>query len=96
MSLFDIDPAIGGQQPNGFDEWSALYELYRVNHVKLTVSVENLEATALAFLVFPTSTSSDPGLTYTAALGARGVKSFLIPQRGSGRNVITRTFSWSA
>lgn len=34
--------------------------------------------------------------TYTSCLGKPGVKHFIVPQKGSGRNVYSETYEWSA
>lgn len=41
-SIFDPQYAVGGGQPRGFDQWSALYANYRVHGVKITVYAQSL------------------------------------------------------
>ncbi len=42
--VYDVDPAVGGAAANGFNEWMAIYGLYRVLHCKATVQFANREA----------------------------------------------------
>lgn len=95
MSLYDLDASLGGEQPNGYDAWTAFYSNYLVSKVTLTVQYENLEDQCVGVTVLPSRYSNNAG-TYTSSLGKPGIKHFIVPQQGSGRNVISRTYTWTA
>lgn len=40
-SLYDPDSTGTGHQPRGYDQWAAMYEKYRVNACKVSVSIVN-------------------------------------------------------
>lgn len=47
-SLFDPDTQVGGQQPVGFDQWSALYRHYRVVGCRAEVTLGQSSLTQIA------------------------------------------------
>lgn len=55
---YDPDFASGGQQPMGFDQWSAFYRRYRVKAVKTNVLfINNAAVTAIGY-ISPLNTSA--------------------------------------
>lgn len=41
---FDIDPSVGNLTLNGFNQWMAIYSVYRVTHFKIKVTANNLSS----------------------------------------------------
>lgn len=44
-----------GEQPIGYDQWSALYSTYRVHSVKVAYEIENRGDEPLVAVMFPTN-----------------------------------------
>lgn len=76
-SAFDPEFAVGGGQPIGFDQWSALYRRYRVLACKIDAQFQNKGASASAFVV-PMNTSS------SLVTGQQ-----IVEQQGSKRKMLT-------
>lgn len=62
-SVYDVEDAIGGRQPNGFDQWAAFYRRYLVHGCAIHLDIingNNANSSAANFALFPTTDS----LTY--------------------------------
>lgn len=57
-SLFDPEFAVGGAQPRGFDEWSALYERYIVYSCTIKLTFINEGTTGISGVLVPSLSSS--------------------------------------
>lgn len=57
---FDPYLGVGGGQPMGFDQLSALYLKYRIHSSKIRIKACNLTAIPVALIVYPESSSSAP------------------------------------
>lgn len=85
-SLFDPDYSFGGQQPMGFDEWSAFYSTYKVIASKITIeAVNNIGSTipTCSMVVYP-SNSATTG-TSTRMEATPGAKIRIVGM-GSGKH----------
>lgn len=86
MSLFDIDDAIGGEQPVGFDQFSNLYGNYRVSNCLLTATFENADDSARVLTILPSPGSSNTR-SLSNTLSLPHCVSVVIPSKGSGVNI---------
>lgn len=66
-----------------------------MNRVTVEIYLENLGSSSLTFALFPFS-SDTAGGSLTSVLGFTGVKYFAVPSVGSGKNIVTRRFSFNA
>lgn len=95
MSLYDLDDAVGGEQPVGFDQFSGLYANYSVKDFSVTFTYENSDNSARYITLLPSPTSTNPrSLSNTLALPY--VVSALCPAKGSGVNIMSITLRMSA
>lgn len=77
---FDPDFATGGQQPLGFDEWSAFYRKYRVTGCKVALTCVNDSDSAVHAYIVMNNTST-----------AFTDKNQLIEQQYTNHKVVART-----
>lgn len=87
--LFDPEVAVGGQQPNGFDQMMAIYEKYAGMACKIRVTLVNLGSTGVRYSVFPLNTATSPG-TLQSALSLPFAKTGMVGNSG-GSNKVTIT-----
>lgn len=89
--LYDIDPSVGNLTVIGFDQWMALYNVFRVKRVTFIVTASNNEAfpVRIASCWFPQSTSS---FLRSQWLNEHGKEhETLGPLTGMGRTKFTRS-----
>lgn len=68
-SAYDFDPTIGSTAVAGFSEAAAIYSMYRVLSVKMTVDFSNQEAfPATCWICYVASFVGDPGANSSGAL----------------------------
>lgn len=77
-SLYDFDLSGTGNQPVGFDQWSAFYNKYRVLSTDVEIRIENRGPTSdsVTVVVFPTDQGSPYTGTYPRALSIPGAVKF--------------------
>lgn len=61
-NLYDPEVAVGGHQPRGFDQWSAIFQKYLVYGCKITVTLTTPAAAtdALAWGMYPSDMGATP------------------------------------
>jgi len=88
-SVYDPDPLLGSGAVGGFAEWAAFYNLYRVNAMRLTIRVQNMEAFPVQMTISPQNTDpgSDNSQTFVDAPWAKSVLLAPLGTTGSNRTV---------
>lgn len=96
-SCFDPNQSGVGAQPNGFDEWSALYTRYRVFASKIKCNVVNQDAAAGAMFVLMPSDSLAPIATINSTAGNAYVKTLVLGcATGNDKGVVSSYMSTKA
>lgn len=86
-SLFDPDFTGVGDQPMGYDQWSAFFGLYRVRGCRYTVEIANANTSPCLVGVLP---SRNPTLSSssTSWMSARGVRTHVLGAITGGTNIV--------
>lgn len=89
-SLFDPDFTGVGDQPMGFDQWTALFGVFRVESCRYSVTFTNANTSPCLVGVLP-STNAALSSQSTSWMSARGVRSTTLGAITGGRNVVNFT-----
>lgn len=85
-SLFDPDFTGVGDQPIGFDQWSALFGVFRVTNCRYVVEFTNANTSPCLVGVLP-STNATLASSSVSWMSARGVRSRTLGAITGGNNV---------
>lgn len=86
-SLFDPDFTGVGDQPMGFDQWSALFGVFRVEGCRYSITFTNANTSPCLVGVLP-STNAGLSSQSTSWMSARGARSATLGAITGGRNVV--------
>ncbi len=95
-SCFDPNSSGIGLQPNGFDEWSALYTRYRVHASKIKLMLVNNQAAGVLFSLQPSDSPSTSGNLSAASGNPYNVTKILGCAQGMDRTVINNYITTKA
>ncbi len=88
INIRQIDPALGGEQPMGFDQMMELYTQYQVHGCKINIRFVNATADAVMCCLFP-HPSITTGWTLEQSLEQPLQKNIILSGKGGGKDVQT-------
>jgi len=94
-SAFDLEYAVGGHQPLGYDQWALFYQNCRVFGVTGTVKFSNDTAQKwFVSLLYTDDITTIPTVASNALFEQPGVKPRMIANKDSGHDTVTLPVHW--